>query len=166
MLLEIRNKFWSITGKSFVKDSEGNEPFLVKGAIFSPRKKKTICDKDGNPLYTIKNKLFTWWNKQVMIFNFEGEELGRIKKGDFSVTANYQVIGFDDNYTIKGPIVSLTKTIFKNDKEVATIRRNINLFVDKFTLDTQDEENVALYLAFVIALDNIMDRKKKERDRD
>jgi len=158
----IQNKLFSFTGSSKVLDSKEKEIYKVKGMFLSPTKKKKICDLQGNVLYVVKNKFFNWFSHTAYIFNAQGEKLGFLKKNKFSINNSYTAEEFETNYEIGGKYFNRTMTIKKDENVVGTITVNWTFFVDKFTLETEDQENLPFYVALTIAIDNIKDNRNKK----
>ncbi len=163
MKVIIKNKFLSITGKSTVKDEQGKDLFKVKGSFFNPKKTKKIKDLEGNTLYFVKNKIFTWLNKKVFIYDGEGELLGSIKRFNLSASNRYELEGFADELNIDGEWFDISNPIMKNGVQVGLIERQFISITDTFTLNTDDTENLAFYVALVIAIDNIRDERRNDR---
>ena len=62
MKLYIKNKFMSIGGSSSVVDQTGNEVYQIKGAIFSPTRKKYVYGADGTLHYVVRNKFWKFFS--------------------------------------------------------------------------------------------------------
>ena len=162
MRLNIINKFLSPTGSSKVLDDEGKKVYKVKGVFLSPRKTKKICDLEGHKLFVVKNQFFSWLRHVAYIFNADGEKIGTIKKKKLSVTSRFETEDFEDDIKITGKFLHVNLDVTKDDKHVATIIRRFSFIVDKFELQTDDVENLPFYVAIVIALDNIADKREKD----
>ena len=67
--------------------------------------------------------------------------------------------------TVEGKAFSFGYDININGEQVARITKKFRFFAigDSFTLETEDEKHVPLYIALTIAIDNISDRKSKEK---
>ena len=50
--------------------------------------------------------------------------------------------------------------IFKNGETVGAIKRNMDFMRDSFVLEINDNEDVAFFVALVIAIDNIRDKDR------
>ena len=162
MKVYIRNKLISLGGSSKVLD-ENKEPLMnVKGKIFSITKKKFIYDKEGNLLYKVRNKWFKFINHAAFIYDAEGNKIATVKNSYWSLRGKYMVTDYSDEITIEGKFFNLTSTIYKNGEVMGTIRRDLSLANDYFTLEA-DEQDIPFLVALVIALDNISDRKQKEK---
>lgn len=164
MKLVVENKFFSLGGGSRVKAENGDEVYKVKGKVFSPTHKKKIYDMQGNLLYVVRNKWFNWLHHTVFIYNADGEQIGKISKRKITVGNDFHLEDFVDEYKIAGRIVGWKFRILKNDQEIGTITRNFTFHIDKFTLETDDVENAQLYVAMIVAVDNITDKRQKDRD--
>ncbi|MEG2456223.1 MAG: LURP-one-related family protein, partial [Clostridia bacterium] len=109
MRLVVKEKFLSISGKYYIKDREGNDVFLVKGA-FSIPKKYRIYDMAGREIVMIKNTLFV--PKLIAHIKFyENNKLILIAKRKFSIKAKYDINGSAGKYSING-------NIFDHDFEI------------------------------------------------
>ena len=164
MKLIIKNKFLSLTGKSTIKGEDGKDVYLVKGSFMNPFKTKKILNLNGEILYVIKNKFWNWMSHTAYIYNPDGELLGSVKKHKYLKYRTFETEGFDSSYKIERELFSLTSNIIKDDNIVATITRPLIAFVDTYELETEDEANLQMYAALTIAVDNIGDEIKKERD--
>ena len=159
----VKNKFLSPTGSSKILDEDGKLAYKVKGRFFSITKKKRICDLEGNVLFTVKNKWFNWINHTAYVFNADGEQIGVITRNKYGVKNRYTLEEFEDEIEIKGDFFSVTLDVLVNKARKAIISREFSFFVDKFSLETEDVGNVPLYLALVIAIDNLGDKRRKEK---
>ena len=164
----IKNKILSLGGSSSVKDEEGNDLFYVKGKIFSLRRIKTIQDLNGQVLFKVRNKLISFFFPKVHLLDAEGNEILLLKKRDlFGLRQDFELVTVNcegHNYSIQGDYIGRNYSICDNGIPVAHIRRNFNLAVDSFWLETEMTENAALYVAIVIALDNYGDKRQKDLD--
>lgn len=165
MNLVVENKFWSWTGSSKVTNEEGELVYKVKGKLFSPTKKKKIYDMEGNLLYVVRNKWFNWFHHTTFVFNAEGEKVGLIKKHKWAMNENtFSTEDFEDDIKITGKMFHRTLNITKNDQIVATLKRAWTVFIDKFTLSTEDVANIPFYVALTIAIDNMKDKRSKQNN--
>ena len=164
MKLVLTNKMFSIGGASKVTAENGDEVYKVKGKMFSPTHKKKIYDMQGNLLYVVRNKWFNWLNHTAFIYNADGERVGKMRKHKLSIDNSFVLEDFEDEYKILGKIISWTFRVHKNNNEVATIRRNLTFCTDKFTLETEDVEKAQLYVAMIVGIDNITDKRQKDKD--
>ena len=158
MKVYIKNKLMSITGKSYVKDINGNPVFDVKGRAFSPTRVKRVCTLDGKTLYKIRNKWFRWLFHSCFIYDANKNRIAKIKDRFFSVGYDIQIDGA--NYSIEGKWFSFQSNILRNGQVVAIVRRQFTVFKDAFELEAS-EADMPFMIALVIAMDNIVDRKTR-----
>ena len=164
MKLTIKNKFFTIGGDSKVLDEQEKEIYKVKGKPFSITKKKRICDLEGNVLFVVRNKYWTFMKKTCIIYNADEEEVLRVYRGDWQLANRYNVEGYKDEMQILGKYFRLGYDVLVNNEKKARIERVWKFFAlgDTFTLETQDQQNIPLYIALTIAIDNISDKKSKQ----
>ena len=158
MELIIRNKWVSFGGSSYVKDINDKELFNVKGKIFSFTRKKFLYDMDGNLKYIIRNKFFRLFQRKAFILNEKGEEICLIRRKIFSLHDHYFITSSLGDLEIKGNILQYNYSITLDGKEIGHIARRVSLR-DSFVLTLDDNYDAATFIAFVIAIDNITDRK-------
>jgi len=161
MKVYIKNKLISLGGSSEVLDENEEMIFRVKGKIFTFTKKKKMYDKEGELLYTIRNRYWNMFSTKVFVKDANGVRVATIKKGKWSFNLDYQIEDTDDEMSIDGKFFSRHSRIMKNGQPVATISREFTLINDAFSLEA-DEKDIPFYTALVIAFDNLGDKKSKE----
>ncbi len=67
MKVTIKNKLFTLTGSSSVKDENGQDAFFIKGRFLSPTHVKWVCDKDKNKLFKVRNKWFNFINQRAYV---------------------------------------------------------------------------------------------------
>ena len=161
MKVFIKNKLMSIGDGSSVLN-ENNEPlYNVKGKLISPTKKKFMYDLNGNLLYTIRNKYWTFFCDKVIIYDAENNKVATIKKNKFSFNLKYQILDSVDEMSIEGKFFRGTSNILRNGEVAGVITRDFSIIKDSFIL-TADEKDIPFFTAIVIAFDNIRDKKDKD----
>ncbi len=160
MKLFIKNKLISLSGSSKVLDENGNIVFLVKGSTFSIRRKKRVCSPDGKVLFIVKNRLFNVFTHKAHIYDADKNKLATVKNKFFSI--DFEVEDCKDDIIVQGHWFRQAD-IVKNNQIVGNLIRSYksmtDLFRDSFLLDVRDG-NDAFWVAFVIAVDNIVDNRK------
>ncbi|MBO5287632.1 MAG: LURP-one-related family protein [Clostridia bacterium] len=159
MTLYFKNKFFSFGGGSAVKDESDKEFYIVKGKVFSARKKKRLCSLDGELIYRVQNKFFNFFKHSAFIFDKDGNKIATVSTKPFNFKKDFIVTGLKDNITISGSWLSFTMDIHRNGQVIGSITREIDLFRDSFKV-TADEADMPLVIALVIAIDNIIDNKR------
>lgn len=162
----IKNKIFSWGAGSTVRDEAGNDLYVVKGSVFTLTKKKFIRDTSGNTLYMVRNKFFHFILPKAYVCDAQGNRLMQIRKRKaFSFKANLSVIpepGQDFDFSIDGDYIARHFDIFEHGNAVAHVRRNFNLIKDSFWLETERADLAPLLIAFVIAIDNMIDNAQNE----
>lgn len=161
MEVYIRNKWVSLGGSSVVKDVNENDVLKVKGKIFTFTRKKFVCDMQDNPLYIVRNKFWTLFVKKAFILDKDGNQLALIKRKFFSVHDRYFIESSLGSFEIIGNIFGFDYHIKKDGVEIGHISRKISLR-DSFVLSVPDDVDLPFYVAFVIAIDNITDRRRDD----
>lgn len=156
--LIVKNKMFSIRGNSTVKNENDEDMFVVKGSLFSIRKKKRIYDLDGNLLYYVKNKLIRWFMNSVYIYDAEGNKIARIKQKFKLFKKEFVLSGYADEIEIKGDFIQRRLEIFKNGEKIGEVGKKFVSLVDKFTLTCYKDEDAPLLVALIVAIDNINDK--------
>lgn len=160
MKVIIKNKFFTLGGNSSVKDETGKDVFVVKGRVFSPTRVKWICDVEGNKLYKVRNKWINFFAQRAYVIQ-DKVKIAKVKFGFFSVK-KFVVEGYKDEILIDGDFFSLKSTIMRNGKPIGTINRQITIVNDAFELEGE-ETDMPFLIALVIAIDNIIDKKRNSR---
>lgn len=160
MKLFIKNKFFSIGGSSFVTNEAGENVYKVKGKWFSPTRKKIIKDMQGEKLYKVRNKWFNFFFNKAYIYDAEGEKIAKLTNDGIT---GLKLVDYPDNINIARGAFKLKREICKNGECVGYVTRDFSFFRDSFTLDINDNEDIAFFVALVIAIDNIRDKDRNER---
>ena len=161
MQLFIRNKWVSFTGSSVVKDANEQDVMKVKGKFFSITRKKFIMDMEENLKYMVRNKFWTFFVKKAFVFDKDGKQIALVRRKFFSVHDHYYIESSLGNLEIRGNILGFDYHISVDGKEIGHISRKISLR-DSFVLDIDDNVDIPFYVALVIAIDNITDRRRDE----
>lgn len=161
MQLLIRNKWVSLGGSSVVKDVNENDYLKVKGKIFTFTSKKFVTDLNDNLLYIVRNKFWKLFIHRAFVLDKEGNKVATVRRKFWSLHDRYFIDSTLGQLEITGNILSFDYHIVLNGKEIGHIARRISLR-DSFVLDIQDDVDIPFFVALVIAIDNIRDRKSDE----
>lgn len=161
MELLIKNKWVSFKGSSTVKDINDSDLFYVEGEVFSFSRKKHVLNLEHKELYMIRNKVFYLFEKKALIYDEKEELKAVVKRKFFSLHDHYKIESSLGDLEIKGNIFEFNYSITLNGKEVGHIARKISIR-DSFVLTIDDSLNPAFFVALVIAIDLITDRKQQE----
>lgn len=163
MKVFVKNKLISIGGSSEVLNENQEPIYKIKGKWLSITKKKKMYDMEGNLLYTIRNKYWTWLTNKVMIFDADGIKVATIKKHKYSFNSKYEIEDCVDEMSIEGKFWGLESKIMRNEQPVAIITRQFTIVKDAFTLEA-DEKDIPFMTALVVGFDNIKDKIQDSRD--
>ena len=162
MELSIRNKWVSLRGSSVVQDLEGNDVLKVQGKFFTFTRKKFVMDLNDNLKYTVRNKFWFLFRRKAMIYDADGNEVARLSRKVFSFHDRYFVESKLGKLEIMGNIFQFNYKITLDGKEIGHIARKISLR-DSYVLTIDDNFDYMLFVAMVIAIDNITDQKDEDR---
>lgn len=161
MKVLIRNKAISFGGSSRVLNENKELVYNVKGKFLSLRRKKRICDLGGNVLYRVQNQLFSIFNHSAYILDPQKQKIAKVTRKLFDVKGNYIIECGNDEMMVEGHFFGNESRILKNGTPIGTLKRDINLIADHFTLEA-NEEDIPFLIALVIAVDNISDKKSRQ----
>jgi len=159
--VSIRNKWISLRGGSYVKDADERDVFYVKGKFWTVTRKKFVQDMEGNRLYTVRNKFWRLFVHKAFVYDKDGNVVAKIKKKFWSVHDRYFIESSLGQLEICGNILGFNYAIKLNGKEIGHISRKISLR-DSFVLTLDDDQDLAFFVAFVIAVDNITDQRSAD----
>lgn len=158
MKIYILNKL-SFKGNSSIIYENGSTAFDVAGKAISIKRTKRIFDPDGKLLYVVKNRLINLFTHKSFIYDAQGNKLCSVKDKFFNTKQEYSTNG-SPKYSTAGGFFGREVQLLRDGQPIGVIRRNIGMFSDRYELETNAEE-LAFLAAFVIAIDNIRDNRKK-----
>ena len=159
--VSIRNKWISLRGSSTVKDLQEKDVLIVKGKFWTFTRKKFVQDLSGNLLYTVRNKFWRLFARKAMVYDKDGNLMAKIRRKIFSFHDRYFIESSLGQLEIRGNILLHDYHIILDGKEVGHIARKISLR-DSFILEIEDGQDLAFFVAFVIAIDNITDQRRQD----
>lgn len=161
MQVSIRNKWVSLRGGSRVKDMNEKDVLYVKGKFWTFTRKKFVQDMEGNLLYTVRNKFWTFFVHKAMVYDKDGNQVAFLRRKFWSLHDHFFVDSKIGKLEIRGNILCFDYHISLDGKEIGHVSRKISLR-DSFVLDIDDQYELPFFVALVIAIDNITDRRKDE----
>lgn len=164
MDLYIKNNFFSLRGSSKVMDLENKPVYIIKGRFFSITRKKFVCDMSGTRLFMIRNKFWKLFSNSALVYDSDKEKIAKVCHKLFSFHQKFRVIGFADDIRVEGDILGFDYQIYKNDVCIGIINRKLLTLTDTFVLHVNDPKDATFLIALVIAIDNIYDRYRNERN--
>ena len=166
MELIIKNKWVSLGGSSTVQDATGKDLLVVKGKFFTFTSKKYINDLEGKTLYVVRNKFWRLFQRKAFVEDAQGNILATIRRKIFSMSDHYFIESSSlGNLEIKGNILQYNYNINLNGESVGHIARKVSLR-DSFVLTIDDKQDYVKFVALVIAIDNITDKKDRDSRSD
>ena len=161
MELTIKNKWISFGGSSIVQDLAGRDVMKVKGKVFTFTRKKYVQDLQGNTKYVVRNKFWTLFARKAFIEDTNKNKLVKIRRKIFSFHDRYFVESSLGQMEIIGNIFQFNYRIILNGQEIGHIARRLSLR-DSFVLTISDGFEPMLFVALVIAIDNITDKRDQD----
>ena len=161
MQVSVRNKWISLRGGSTVKDMSENDVLRVQGKFFTFTRKKFVQDLSGNLLYTVRNKFWSFFVKKAYVLDKDGNQVAFLKRKFFSVHDRYFIDSKIGKLEIVGNILCFNYRINLEGKEIGHVSRKVSLR-DSFILTLNDDQELAFFVALVIAIDNITDTRREE----
>lgn len=158
MELAIKNKWVSLGGSSTVQDLNGNDVLKVQGKIFSFTKKKIVKTLQEEHLYTVRNKFCSFFGRTAFVLDPNDNVVATVRKKIISLHSRFIVESALGQVEITGNILGFDYHIMVNGREVGHIERRISLR-DSFVLSIDDSFDYSLFVALVIAIDNVVDRR-------
>ena len=162
MDLAIRNKWITLRGSSVVKDLNENDVYKVQGKFFTFTRKKFIKTLDGETKYIVRNKFWRLFTYRAFVLDEKGEQVAHLRRKIFSFHDRFFIDSKFGQLEIKGNILCFDYHIMLEGKEIGHVARRISLR-DSFILHLNDDVSIdpMFFLALVIAIDNITDRRRE-----
>ena len=153
----------------------------ISEKIFSAHRKFYVTDENNTNIFEISSKILSFADK-TYIKNMAGEEMVYIEQQLFHLTPNYNIYinnnlvcniskkfqllkndyKLDNGYRIDGKFMMFDFSIFDpNDIKIATIKRKFISIGDKYELTIDNEKDISLALAIVVAIANDINRNQR-----
>ncbi len=157
--LAIKNEWLSFGGSSTVQDMNGKIVLRVKGKVFSFTRKKFLMTLGNRKLYTIRNKFFSLFGRTAFVLDESGKEVAIVRRKILSLDDKYLVESNLGEMEITGNVLGYDYHICLGGMEIGHIERKLSLR-DSFVLDINDHFDCRFFVALVIAIDNVTDRRR------
>ena len=149
MKLYIKEKVFSWGDKFTVKDSHGEDKYVVEGEVFSWGKKLHVYDRNGREVAFIKQEV---WSFLPRFYVFCGDrQVAEIKKEFTFLFPRYTIEGL--GWEIEGSFMAHDYQITKRGRKIVTISKEWMTWGDSYELDIADPADELVALAVVIAID-------------
>ena len=161
MELRIRNKWVSLKGSSVVKNEKEEDVLKVQGKFFSIRRRKYICNLNGETLYMVRNRFWNFFRHATYVFDKDMKVVARVQTKFWTLHDHLNVESDLGELVIRGNILGFNYSITLNGKQIGHVARKISLR-DSFVLTLDDDQDPYFFTALVIALDNISDNRNSD----
>ena len=153
MKLYIKEKVFSWGDKFTVKDSHGEDKYIVEGEVFTFGKKLHVYDRSGREVAFIKQEI---WSFLPRYYVFCGDrQIAEIKKEFTFLFPRYTIDGL--GWEIDGSFMAHDYQITKQGRKIVTISKEWMTWGDSYELDIADPADELVALAVVIAIDRVME---------
>ncbi len=167
MKLTIKNKVMSLRGSSTVTDEQGNDVCKVAGKFISLTNKKRIYDNEGNLKYVVKDKFWHFINHKTFVIDDEKNKVAVVIQKPFSFKQPYEIQSMEDDLQFVGDdkwrFPNVYFDVEENGKKIGHIQKDVNFLTDAYYVEVEDEKQVYLLVALVIAIDNVIDKARKNK---
>ncbi len=151
----MKQKFWCMGDDFVIRDSEGNDCYLVDGRAFSFGHHLRFLDMEGNELASIRERLLSWGP------TYEIERPGQaptiVKKEHFTFFyCKFDVDGpGNQDYESTGDFLDHEYEIEGGNGRAAHITRSWLSLTDSYGIEIAEDEDPVLMLAIVVVIDLI-----------
>lgn len=149
MKLLIKQRVFSWTDTFDVYDEMGETKYFVRAEFLSLGHRLHICDRDGNEIGLVKEKLFSLFS------TFEVEAVGgiqgRIEKKLSFLRPRYEVEF--NGWTVQGDSFGWNYQISANGYDVAHISKELLSWGDTYVIDVERPADELAALMLVLAID-------------
>jgi len=157
----IKQKWLSIGDKYYIRNSDGEDVFFVKGRALSLKDKLSFQDMDGNELAFISQKLLSWTPTYEIHRN--GNMFATVVKefSWFSKKFTLDVPGPND-YTIDGSFWEHEYSFVRQGRQVARVSKSYFSWSDTYGIDIISGEDDISILACVVVIDQVLHDEKSD----
>lgn len=155
----------SLDDKYYVYDVN-NEPYIE---IKSKNKLLTIIDRLFGGIFTLGNKMYMKYldgkeiitiikksgflKEEYALYN-GGKEIATLKQHIIALKPKISIITQNDNYLINGDLMAKNFTIYKNNINIAQIKKTIFNLKDNYKINIFDDKEKFICISFLIVIDN------------
>ena len=118
-------------------------------------------DEIDNVKYVVRNKFWRLFQRKAFIEDVDGNKIATVRRKIFSLHDHYYVYSSLRDIQIRGNFLTFNYQISLDGKEIGHISRRISLR-DSFVLTIDDSFDYVTFVALVIAIDNITDRRRQD----
>ncbi len=161
MRYQMTQKMFSFGDDFTIRDSMGNDAFLVDGKAFSMGDKLSFQDMNGNELAYISQKLLSL-KKRYEIYR-DGNLFAEVVKEISFFKDKYTVdIPGPNDYEVSGNFWDHEYTFKRSGKEIAHVSKKLFTLSNSYGVDIVDGEDDITILATAIVIDLVNQDEKKQ----
>jgi uncharacterized protein YxjI len=156
---QMREKFFSIGGDSWIETEGGERAFRVNGKALRMRRTFLLEGPSGEELFKIQEKKLHI--RDTMEIERDGQTVAKVHKALITPLRDRYVIELEDGTELsaKGNIVDHEFEIERDGKKVAAISKRWFRVRDTYGIDVLPGENDALILAATVCIDELSSRR-------
>ena len=151
----LRQRMLSLADGFQIKNENGDDAFVVKGAVFSVAKRLAFQDLDGNTLLSIQQQLMSWGATYAI--SKDDVPIAVVKKELFNVFSyrfNIDLSGASPMQTA-GDFSNHEYVVTRDGQQVAAISKQWFALTDTYGVDIGDGEDDVLILAIAVVIDMV-----------
>lgn len=147
----IKQKFWSLSGKFLVKDSQDLPCYQVTGSLLKWFKEFIICDMAEREVAFIKQR-FSWFLPRFDISLASGATFSLQKEFTW-FKPRYRIEGLD--LVVQGDFWDMDFTLTKDGRTIAVINQEWFKLTSTYQVTVHEDDYADLVVALVIAIDYV-----------
>lgn len=158
MRLYIKQKVFSLTQKTVIKDDAGYDRYYAQAELISVGRKMHVYNAAGNEVALIKQKVFTLLPKFEILIN--GMVVAEVMKKFTFFSPSYILTGV--NWSIKGEFTQHSYEITDNyNNTVVWVKKAWFSWGDSYEVNILRDSDAVLAIAIVLAIDCVLDNQEK-----
>lgn len=153
--LYIQQKVFKITDHYPILDDNDDVVYYVDQDFTLVGLNVTVSDKNHNEVFVIEREILHLLPEFVI--TFANGDVARLKSRFRFFNKKVDAIFPNMDISIEGDFFSHNFIIKNGDKEIGQMRRKLFTFADIFEIDIYDEDYMDIIVAFMIAIDHLID---------
>jgi len=156
---QMREKFFSIGGDSWIETEDGERAFKVNGKALRMRRTFILEDPSGAELFKIQEKKLHI--RDTMEVERDGQTVAKIHKAMITPLRDRYVIKLADGTELKakGNIVDHEYEVERDGEKIAAVSKRWFRVRDTYGIDVLPGQDDALVLAAAVCIDELSSRR-------
>ncbi len=161
MRFVMRESIISIGGDAAITDEQGREVYFVDGKALAIMRKLELKDLDGRVLTTIHRRIGL---RPTFEIDENGKTAARVVKSWLTIVVDRFSIDVPGGQDLEahGDILHHNYNISRGGQEIARISKAWIALTDVYGIDIAEGEDIPLLLSVAVAIDEIMDRGRRD----